>query len=136
VNDAAAMRRVVLRYFDCLDREDWQAMRSIWHEHAQLRAVGARPRDDRDSVIEFFSKLFKPWPQHIDKPVRLIISEPDQTILAEVQFIGQTLDGRQVVFDAIDVFDFADDGRIRKLSNWYDIDYARRMIAPAATIEA
>jgi len=122
------MRAVVMRYFTCLDTEDWEGMREIWDERGQLRAVGARPRTDRDGVIEYFSKLFTPWPEHEDRPTRLVISESDATALAEVTFTGRTADGREVAFDAIDVFDFAGD-RIVKLSNWYDISYARKALA-------
>jgi ketosteroid isomerase-like protein len=124
------MRAVVLRYFRCLDTENWQGMAEIWCEDGMLRAVGARPRDGRDGVIAYFSKLFAPWPTHEDKPTRIVIAERDQTALAEVRFHGTTPDGRDVGFDAIDVFDFRE-GRIAKLTNWYDIDYARRSLAPA-----
>jgi ketosteroid isomerase-like protein len=126
------MREVVGRYFGCLDAEDWDGMRALWQEDGRLRAVSARPRDDRDAVIGYFSKLFEPWPEHVDRPVRLVVSEAEQTVVAEVEFRGRTPDGREVVFEAIDVFDFGADGRIAKLSNWYDIDYARRSLAPVA----
>ena len=66
---------------------------------------------------------------HVDHPTRLVISERDGTVLAEVTFTGRTPDGRDVAFDAIDVFDIVD-GRIKKLTNWYDIDYARKALAP------
>ena len=125
------MRDVALRYFRCLDTEDWAEMARLWTPDAQLRAVGARPRNDREGVIEYFSKLFGPWHRHRDHPERLIVSEPDRTVVAEVTFTGTTADGRDVRFEAVDVFDF-EAGLIRKLTNWYDIDYARRAIAPGA----
>ena len=127
------MRRVAMSYFKCLDSEDWPAMAELWTADGQLRAVGARPRDDRDSVIQYFSKLFEPWPEHRDHPERLIVSEPDATVVAEVTFTGTTADGRRVRFEAIDVFDFAG-GLIRKLSNWYDIDFARRSLTTSSAI--
>jgi ketosteroid isomerase-like protein len=130
MTEEAALREVVLRYFQCLDTEDWAGMTEIWCEDGKLRAVGARPRDDRDGVIGFFSKLFTPWVKHRDTPTRLVISERDQTVLAEVTFTGTTQDGREVTFDAVDVFDVRD-GRIAKLTNWYDIDLARKSLAPA-----
>jgi ketosteroid isomerase-like protein len=123
------MRATVLRYFECLNGDDWDGLREIWHEDGQLRAVGARPRDDREGVVQYFSKLFDPWPVHVDTPTRLIVSEPDSTVVAEVTFTGRTPDGRDVEFDAVDVFDLVD-GRIKKLTNWYDIDYVRRALAP------
>ncbi len=125
------MQRVIMRYFECLDTENWEGMREIWHEDGRLRAVGARPRNDREGMIEYFSKIFMPWQEHVDKPTRLIVSERDGTVVAEVTFTGRTADGREVSFDAIDVFDLVD-GRIAKLTNWYDIDYARKSIAPPA----
>ena len=121
------MRNLAMRYFRCLDAEDWVGMAELWTPKAQLRAVGARPRNDREQIIEYFSKLFDPWFEHSDHPDRLIVSEIDQTVVAEVTFLGTTADGRDVRFEAVDVFDF-EDGRIRKLANWYDIDYARRAL--------
>ena len=129
---AATMRQVVLRYFTCLDTEDWDGMTEIWAPNGVLRAVGARPRDDREGVIGFFSKLFDPWPVHRDRPERLIVSEEDQTVVAEVVFTGTTPDGRDVRFEAIDLFDF-EEGLIRRLTNWYDIDYARKALQPPSS---
>jgi ketosteroid isomerase-like protein len=123
-----AIRAVVLRYFECLNGEDWSGMRSIWRADGELRAVGARPRNDREGVIGYFSKLFGPWPEHEDNPTRVVVFEPDGIVLAEVTFTGRTPDGRQVSFDAIDVFDIVD-GAIQKLTSWYDIEYARRSLA-------
>jgi len=123
------LRETVLRYFECLNAEDWRGMRQIWRPDGQLRAVGARPRDDLEGVLGYFSKLFEPWPEHVDRPTRVLVLEDEGTVLAEVTFTGRTQDGRQVSFEAIDVFDLVD-GRIKKLSNWYDIDYARRVIGP------
>lgn len=123
----SAMRAVVLDYFQCLDTEDWASMRALWTPDGQLRAVGARPRDGVDAVVGYFSKLFAPWPEHQDRPTRLIVSEADRVVTAEVVFTGRTQAGREVRFDAVDVFDLAD-GRIQRLSNWYDVDYARRTL--------
>jgi ketosteroid isomerase-like protein len=131
VIDESTLRSVVLRYFECLNADDHDGMRQIWTEDGELRAVGARPRNGREEVIGYFAKVFGPWPEHDDTPVRLVISAADRTVLAEVRFTGSTADGRSVVFEAIDVFDLTEDGKIRKMTNWYDIDYARRSIGPS-----
>jgi ketosteroid isomerase-like protein len=116
----------VRSYFTCLDNEDWDAMRELWHADAELRAVGTRPRNGVDEVIAYFSTLFSPWPQHTDAPTRLLTA--GQTVVAEVKFTGTMADGREVSFDAVDVIDL-EDGRIRRLTNWYDIAYARRVLS-------
>lgn len=120
---------VVHQYFVCLDTEDWARMRNLWTADAELRAVGARPRSGVTEVIGYFSHLFDPWPAHTDVPIRLIGS--GDTIVAEVTFTGTTPDGRDVSFDAIDVFDLRD-GQIAKMTNWYDIAYARRVLGESA----
>jgi ketosteroid isomerase-like protein len=118
--------QTVRRYFACLDAEDWTQMRELWHDEAKLRAVGARPRDGVDDVIGYFGNLFSPWPKHEDRPMRFIAQ--GDTIVVEVTFAGTTADGREVEFDAVDVFDLHE-GRIARLTNWYDIAYARKVVA-------
>jgi len=125
------MRAVTHRYFACLDAEHWTDFGTLWTEDASVRAVGARPRDGREAIVAFYAKLFTPWVEHEDRPVRLVVCEADQVVTAEVRFSGLTADGRRVGFDAVDVIDFSGD-RISRLTNWYDIDYARRSLAGTA----
>jgi ketosteroid isomerase-like protein len=120
---------VVRRYFYCLDHEDWVQMRELWHEDGVLRAVGARPRDGIEEVMDLFGKLFVPWVRHEDAPTRIIAA--DETVTVEVTFTGTTEDGREVAFDAVDVFDLRD-GKIERMSNWYDTAYARKMLSAQA----
>jgi ketosteroid isomerase-like protein len=117
---------VLQTYFRCLDTEDWTLMRTIWHEDAEMQAVGSRRRSGVDEVLEFLSTLFAAWALHEDRPTRIITAGTTSTV--EVTFTGTTRDGRQVSFDAVDVFDI-DAGRIRRLSNWYDIAHVRRVLA-------
>ncbi len=126
VRPVSEARQVVAEYFVCLDTENWERMTELWHPDASLRAVGARPRSGRGEVIGYFSRLFRPWPQHRDVPTRIVVA--DNVVTAEVRFEGITPGGRAVTFEAVDVFDL-DDGRIRALSNWYDIDFVRRSLA-------
>jgi ketosteroid isomerase-like protein len=113
-------------YFRCLDEEDWEGMRKLWTDDAELRAVGGRPRSGREEVLGFFEKLFDPWAQHEDRPVRIVVA--GDVVTADVLFLGTTTDGREVSFEAVDVFDLRD-GRIAKMSNWYDIALARKALA-------
>jgi ketosteroid isomerase-like protein len=116
----------VREYFTCLDTEDWDRMRELWQPESEMRAVGARPRVGIDAVIDYFSGLFSPWVEHEDRPTRLLAS--GDSIVAEVTFFGLSHAGQRVAFDAVDVFDLQD-GRIRRLTNWYDLVYARKVLS-------
>jgi ketosteroid isomerase-like protein len=129
MNEIVDIEQTVEAYFECLDAEDWPRMRGLWHPEGEMRAVGARPRDGLEEVMGLLEKLFVPWSTHRDKPVRILVA--GETATVEVEFTGRTHDGREARFEAVDVIDF-EAGRIRRLTNWYDVDYARRLLTPAA----
>ena len=116
----------VASYFRCLDAEDWATMEGIWTDGARLRAVGARPRVGRDEVMAYYRKLFDPWEEHHDTPTRVVVA--GDVVTVEVTFTGRTRAGVEARFEAVDVFDLRD-GRIAALSNWYDLEAARRAVA-------
>jgi ketosteroid isomerase-like protein len=126
MSEAMSVEATIHDYFRCLDEEDWVGMEALWTEDGRLRAVGARPRHGRQEVLGFFAKLFAPWREHEDRPTRIVVA--GDVVTAEVLFIGTTQDGREVTFDAVDVFDLRD-GRIAAMSNWYDIALARKALA-------
>jgi ketosteroid isomerase-like protein len=128
-DDAGGGEAVVRRYFACLDAEDWETMRTLWHDDAELRAVGTRPQHGIDAIIAFCGRIFEPWHVHRDAPTRFLPC--GDTIVVEVTFSGTTHDGREVTFDAVDVFDLRA-GRIRRLCTWYDIAHARKLLAGGA----
>lgn len=117
---------VVTAYIACLNEEDWEAFADLWHDDAEFRAVGARPRCGRSEITAFFRRLFDPWAVHLDTQRRVISS--GDVVTVEVDFVGTTPDGRQIEFDAVDVFDI-ENGRISRLSNWYDLAYVRMLLA-------
>ena len=121
-----ANRELVLRYFECINSEDWVGLRDVWHEEIEIRAVGARPLHGRDDAVALYPRLFQAWPTHRDEPTRIVVA--GDVVTAEVTFTGTMADGRQLSFDAVDVIDIAD-GRIRRLTNWYDVAYVRDQLA-------
>ena len=119
-------RRIVERYFECANADDWDGLREVFHEHAELRAVGARPRIGLDEVVAYYPRIFGLWAEHRDDPTRFLVC--GDTVTVEVHFTGTTPAGKHVEFDAIDVIDISD-GRIKRLTNWYDIAFAREQLA-------
>ena len=49
----------------------------------------------------------------------------------EIHFTGRLENGAPIEFDAIDVFDLDDDGRIVKLTSWYDSHAVRKTLRAA-----
>jgi uncharacterized protein (TIGR02246 family) len=112
-------------YFDALNAEDWPRMAALWADHAELRAVGARPRRGREQIMSYFTPLFEPWARHRDTPTRFI--GDGDAVVVEVEFTGTTHDGRELSFDAVDVFDLAG-GAIARLTTWYDLAWVRKQL--------
>jgi uncharacterized protein (TIGR02246 family) len=112
-----ARQEIIDAYFAAVNAEDWTAMAGLWEPGAELVATGARPRQGRDEILEYYSRALAGYARHEDRPGRRI-TEGD-TVVVEVGFTGRTTGGRPVTFDAVDVFDLTQ-GRIRRLSTWYD----------------
>jgi ketosteroid isomerase-like protein len=115
----------VRRYFEALNAEDWREFPTVWADDAELQAVGSRSRHGRQEIMDYFRGVFQPWAEHRDQPTRYIVA--GDSVVAEVQFTGVTHGGREVGFDAVDIFDL-EDGAIARLSTWYDLTWVRRQL--------
>lgn len=125
MTDIETAPAAIRTYFEAINSEDWERLATVWHEDAELRAVGARPRRGRAEIGAYFPKTLAPWRRHLDDPVRVAVA--GDVVTVEIHFVGSTDDGRAVEFDAVDVFDL-EAGRIRRLSTWYDVDAVRRRL--------
>jgi limonene-1,2-epoxide hydrolase len=125
VADERAAREAVERYFRCINTDDYERLGEVFHEDAEFRAVGARPRNGLAEIAEYFPKIFGLWKEHRDEPTRIVVA--GDVVTAEVVFTGTTHDGRKVEFDAVDVIDVMN-GRIKRLTDWYDIAWVRKQL--------
>ncbi len=116
----------VKSYFTALNTEDWDLMASVLHPELDLIPSGSRPRIGSDKAIAMFQKIFERFPVHQDNPTRFICD--GNTVVVEISFAGATRDGQEVSFDAVDIFDVAD-GRIYRLSQWFDTAALAAMLA-------
>lgn len=125
VDETPVLPTVVQAYFDALNAEDFTRLEQTWAVDGELRAVGSRPRRGIDELMAYFRPLFDPWAEHLDQPTRCIGS--GDAVAVEVRFTGRTHGGTALTFDAVDVFDLAD-GRIARLSTWYDLVWVRKQL--------
>jgi SnoaL-like domain len=101
----------------------------LFAENAELCAPGTEPRHGRDAVEGYYRTALKPYPRHLDEPTRVLMSEKAATV--EIHFSGALASGIPLEFDAVDVFDFDDDGLIVRLTSWYDSHAVRSSLKPA-----
>jgi uncharacterized protein (TIGR02246 family) len=125
----ADLERVLHAYFDGLNAEDYAGVAALFAEDGQLAAVGSRPRRGRDEIRSYFEAALRPYPVHRDTPTRILLSGDAATV--EITFTGETATGAPLTFDAVDVFDFDADGRIVRLTSWYDSYAVRKQLADA-----
>jgi ketosteroid isomerase-like protein len=125
VSEGGATPAPVREYFEALNAEDFPRLERAWAADGELRAVGSRPRRGIEEVMAYFHPLFEPWAEHLDQPTRTIVS--GDVVVVEIRFTGRTHGGRELSFDAVDVFDLAG-GAIARLTTWYDLAWVRKQL--------
>ena len=124
----------VQAYFDAINGEDYAAIDRLFTADAELAAPGVKPRRGPAEIAEYLRAALAPYPDHVDEPIRII--EAGSTVVVEIRFAGTLASGERVGFDAIDVFDLGDDGRIARLSSWYDSHAVREQLRTARMRES
>lgn len=127
-HDTDAAPAAVRTYFDAVNAEDWATFATVWPDNPELVAVGSPPRRGRDAVLAYYPRLLTGWTEHLDEIRRVTVSA-DRAVV-EIHFTGRHQTGGPVEFDAVDVFELAD-GRIRRLSIWYDVAALRAKLVPS-----
>ena len=110
--------RTLKAYFDGINREDYAAVAALFHPDGEMLAPGAGVRRGAAEIESYFQDALRPYPEHLDDPTRFIHAGP--TVTVEIHFTGAVAGGDRLEFDAVDVFDFDDEGRIVRLTSWYD----------------
>jgi len=106
------------RYFNGVNTEDWDDFRGIWHDDAVVEVVGGIRVQGWDEIRPYYVGALAGFPVHHDDPYGIHFA--GDTVTVEIAFTGETVDGVPTAFEAVDVFTLAD-GRITKLTTWYDL---------------
>jgi hypothetical protein len=110
---------VIGRYFHGVNDEDWVDFRGIWHDDAVVDVVGGIHVQGWDEILPYYVGALSGFPVHHDDPYRIHVA--GDTVTVEIAFTGETVDGVPAAFEAVDVFTL-DDGLVRRLTTWYDLD--------------
>lgn len=122
---AARVPGPVVRYFDCVNRESWEAFSTLWTEDSEVQQPGSRPRRGAEEIGAYFRRMFGSWSGHVDTPTRVLVAESAVTV--EVTFGGTTAQGIPVAFNAVNIFDL-EGPSIRRLTIWYDPSRVREAL--------
>jgi ketosteroid isomerase-like protein len=119
----------VQAYFQGINDERYDDVAALFAPDGVLIAPGIEPKVGPEAVATYFRAALRLYPEHYDDPTRII--EAGSTVTVEIRFTGRLSNGAPMEFDAIDVFDLDDEGRIVKLSSWYDSHAVRTTLRAA-----
>ncbi len=109
---------VARAYFEAVNSRQWDDLAGLFAADAELRPVGARVRSGRDDIAAYYPPLLAGFTTSYDDPRALHVA--GDVVTAEIAFTGTTVAGREVAFDAVDVFR-VHDGKIASLRILYDM---------------
>ena len=116
-------------YFEGINDERYDDVGALFADDGVLTAPGVSPRVGPEQIAAYFRKALTHYPKHYDDPVRII--EAGSVVTVEIHFTGELENGAPMEFDAVDVFDLDDAGRIVKMSSWYDSHAVRKTLRAA-----
>jgi uncharacterized protein len=122
------VRELVAAYFERLNADRLDELLDLFHDDAEVVAPGGPPRRGRAEIAAYLRRALAPYPEHRDAPGRVLVDGEAAAI--EIRFSGRLANGAEVAFDAVDVMDVRE-GRIARLTSWYDSHAVRRALAEA-----
>ncbi|HUA72879.1 MAG TPA: nuclear transport factor 2 family protein [Solirubrobacteraceae bacterium] len=125
----ADIQAALSAYFDGINSERYADVGALFAPEGELKAPGTRWLRGPDEVETYFSAALGPYPEHLDTPTRILISGSTATV--EIHFKGALAGGIEIEFDAVDVFDFDDNGLFARLTSWYDSHDVRSRLREA-----
>lgn len=116
----------VLTYFDAINNDRWDRLDDALAADVVISPPGMAQVQGLEAAKSHYARLLAGFGEHVDDLTRVLVS--GDSVTAEIDFRGRTEDGRPVTFKAVDVFDLVD-GKIARVSIWYDTHGVRRQLA-------
>ena len=126
MSDAEA---TVHAYFEAVNAEDYAGVAALFADGGELTAPGISPRRGHEEIEQYVRDALRLYPEHLDRPTRTIVA--GSTVTVEIHFDGALASGARIEFDAVDIFDLDERGRIARLSSWYDSHAVRQRLRAA-----
>jgi len=117
---------IAKRYFSAVNESLLDDLAAVFAENAVLSFPMLAPVKGRKAIREFYAGVLVFYPERRDDITRWFVSESGD-VAAEISFVGKTTAGRNVAFDAVDVFTIRK-GEIEKLTIYYDSAKVMQML--------
>lgn len=117
---------VAKAYFAAVNQKQMDDLAAVFAEDGVLTFPMLSPIKGRNAIREFYTGVLQFYPKAFDGVTRWFVSEAGD-VAAEIHFEGRTATGRDVVFDAVDLFTIKD-GLIQDLHIFYDSAKVQQMI--------
>lgn len=115
----------VLTYFDAINRDQWDRLDEALAPDVVIAPPGMDEVHGLEAAKVHYPTLLAGFHEHDDRPTRVLPS--GDSVVVEIDFEGRTDAGQAITFKAVDVFDLVD-GRIARVSIWYDTHGVRRQL--------
>jgi ketosteroid isomerase-like protein len=109
---------IAKRYFTAVNESRLGDLAAVFAEDAVLSFPMLPPVEGRRAIRDFYAGVLVFYPERRDDITRWFASEGGD-VAAEITFVGRTSTGRNVAFDAVDVFTIRG-GMIQRLNIYYD----------------
>lgn len=123
-------RTAVEGYFAAINSDSFADLAEVFAPEVEIHTVGAEPVVGRDAALAHFPVVLSGYATHDDRVTRWISGVDDggeEAIVCDIAFSGSMADGREVRFEALDVFDVRD-GLITRVTTWYDTRLVARQV--------
>ena len=117
---------IAKRYFSAVNETRLDDLAQVFAPEGVLHFPVLEPLRGRDAIRSFYAGVLEFYPKRYDDVTQWFTSESGN-VAAYIHFEGQTQTGRDVVFDAVDVFTIRD-GMIQQLQIFYDSIKVQQMV--------
>lgn len=121
-----ASKQLVQAYFEAINNTQLDELAQLFADDAELHFPMMDPIVGRAAIRQFYEGVLQFYPKRFDDARRFFFSEGGD-VAVEIHFEGTTMEGKEVVFDAVDLFTIRG-GQIRKLQIFYDSAKVMQMI--------
>lgn len=117
---------VAKSYFAAVNETRLDDLAAVFAPDGVLTFPMLEPIRGRKGIRDFYAGVLQFYPKRYDEVTRWFVSEKGD-VAAEIHFEGRTATGRDVVFDAVDLFTIRN-GLIERLNIFYDSAKVLQMV--------